>query len=119
MTNSKLIAGLIGPTLIAIALSEALNFHIWASNIPPITYLNGMILFFAGLSIVRFHNLWTVGWSVMVTLVGWIALLGGLFRMFAPEAQQLTQKNIAFVVLIILFLIGVFLTSKAYGQEES
>ena len=119
MTNSKLIAGLMGPTLIAIPLSEALNFHLWANNIPPVTYLNGMILFLAGLLVVRFHNLWTGGWPVMITLVGWVILISGLFRMFVPEAQQLTQRNIALAVIIVLFSIGVFLTFKAYGREES
>ena len=118
MEKSKLIAGLIGPTLIALAPSEALNLHIWSNNIPPVTYLNGLILFVAGFSVVRFHNLWTVGWPVIVTLIGWLTLLGGLFRMFAPEAQQLTQENIAFAVLIVLFSVGVFLTFKAYNPKE-
>ncbi len=41
MTNSKQIAGLIGPTIIGIALtiSEAMNLQIWANNIAPVTYL--------------------------------------------------------------------------------
>lgn len=119
MTNSRLIAGLMGPTLIAITVSEALNLHIWANNIPPVTYLNGMILFLAGFLVVRFHNLWTGGWPVMITLVGWVILIGGLFRMFVPDHQQLTQRNIALAVIIVLFSIGVFLTFKAYRPEES
>lgn len=113
--NSKLIASLIGPTLVVLTLSEALNFHIWTNNIPTVTYLNGLILFFAGLLVVRFHNLWIAGWPVVVTLVGWVILLGGLFRMFVPSAQQLTQKSIAFPVILVLFVVGVFLTFKAYS----
>ena len=117
MTISKHIAQLIGPTLIAVTLSEALNLHIWTVNIAPVTYLNGAIIFVAGLSIVRAHNRWTRGWPVLVTLVGWLAILGGLFRMFAPEAQQ-GRKNIAtYAVVVILFAIGVFLTFKAYRKE--
>ena len=69
MTNSKYIAGFIGPTLIALALSEALNLHIWAVNIAPVTYLNGTLLFIAGLSIIRAHNYWISGWPVIITLV--------------------------------------------------
>ena len=59
MTNSKQLAGLFGPTLMALTISEALNLHIWRVNIVPVTYLNGLILFVAGLSIVRAHNRWT------------------------------------------------------------
>jgi hypothetical protein len=64
MTNSKQIAGLIGPTLIVLTISEAMNLHIWANNIAPVTYLNGLLLFVAGLSIVRVHNHWTIRWPV-------------------------------------------------------
>ena len=32
MANSKNIAGLIGPSLVAITISEMLNVHIWAAN---------------------------------------------------------------------------------------
>ena len=88
MTTSRHLAGLIGPTLVVLTVSEAMNFHIWATNMAPVTYLNGLISFVAGLAIVRVHNRWTRSWSVIVTLLGWIVLVGGLFRMFAPEAQQ-------------------------------
>ena len=32
MANSKIIAGLIGPSIVAITLSETVNIHIWAGN---------------------------------------------------------------------------------------
>jgi hypothetical protein len=109
------IAGLIGPTAMALTLSEAMNYHIWAINIPPVTYLNGTILFVVGLSIIRAHNHWTRGWPVLVTLTGWLAMLGGLYRMFAPEAQQVSQSPATYVGLAVLFTIGAMLTFKAYG----
>ena len=119
MTNSKQIAGLVGPTLIAVTLSEAMNLHIFANNIAPVVYLNGTLLFVAGLSIVRAHNLWTYGWPVMVTLVGWIGILGGLFRMFAPEVHQGGQDIATYTVITVLFIIGGLLTLKAYSRKDS
>ncbi len=118
MANSKQIAGLIGPTIVALTISETMNFHIWATNIPPVTYLNGTLLLIAGLSIVRAHNRWTIGWPVLVTLVGWVAILLGLYRMFAPEAQQAPQNNFTHAMLVILCAIGIFLTFKAYRRED-
>jgi hypothetical protein len=119
MTNSKHIAGLIGPTLIAITISEAMNSHIWATVPATHTYLAGVLLFVAGLSIVRAHNLWMGGWPVMVTLMGWFFILGGLFRMFAPEIAQQSVQNTStvFVLQMVLLAIGIFLTFKAYGRE--
>jgi hypothetical protein len=123
MENSKYIAKLIGPVLIALAASEALNPHIWATVSAPQTYLAGALWFVAGLSIIRVHNHWTLGWPVMVTLVGWFAIAGGLFRMFTPEmTQKGTQGTSAFVVLalqMILLLIGIILTYKAYRPEAN
>jgi hypothetical protein len=118
MSNSKNIAGLVGPTLIVVTISEMINVHIWASNTAAGVYLNGAILFVAGLSIVRAHNLWVRGWPVMVTLVGWFAMLLGLFRMFAPELQLEAAKNTSPVTAetMVVLAVGVFLTFKAYGS---
>jgi uncharacterized membrane protein HdeD (DUF308 family) len=123
MTNSKQLAGLIGPTLIALSTSEAINLRTLATanaNLPSVVYLNGTLLLVAGLSIIRVHNRWT-GWPVTVTLLGWFAMLGGLIRMFAPVlAQRQVQNTTAvFALLIVLFALGVFLTFKAYGREDS
>lgn len=120
MENSKRIAGLIGPSLIAITISEALNVHIWAANIAPAIHLNGTLLFVAGLSIVRAHNHWIRGWPVIVTLVGWFAILAGLLRMFVPELYLQSVQNTSAGMLIssimIVCVIGIYLTFKAYGR---
>jgi hypothetical protein len=122
MTNSRSIAGLLGPTLIAITFSESINLGIWTNTSASVVYLDGTLLFVAGLSIVRVHNHWKVGWPVMVTLMGWFLMLVGLSRMIAPGfAQQRTEQNLTAVypLLIVLLAVGIVLTFKAYGREES
>jgi proline iminopeptidase len=118
MANSQQIAGLVGPASVALILSETINFHIWAVNNAPVTFLNGTLLFVAGLSIIRVHNQWR-GWPVLVTLTGWLCIAGGLWRMFIPEATKAPQGTTTYVILGILFAIGSFLTFKAYGRTES
>jgi hypothetical protein len=52
MTNSIQLAGLLGPTLIALTASETMNLDVSATNIAPVTYLNSLLLLVvAGLSI--------------------------------------------------------------------
>ena len=123
MTNSIRIAGLLGPTLIVIAVSEWINLPLMLNNPAPVVlvYLNGTLLFVAGLSIVRVHNRWQGGWPVLVTLMGWAAILGGLFRMFAPAFAQQHDQNTTAIrgLLIVLLAVGIFLTFKAYGREAS
>jgi hypothetical protein len=121
MTNSKSIAGLPGSTLVAIALSEFMNLRIlWAKTSLSVIYLNGSLLFIAGLSIVRVHNLWTGGWHALVTLIGWLVMLSGLVRMFFPVIAQREVQNITVVcaLLIVLLVAGVFLTFNAYRRDS-
>jgi hypothetical protein len=113
MANSKQLAGLVGPAIIVLTVSELMNYSIWAINIPPNTYLNGILLFIAGLAIIRVHNIWR-GWPVLLTLAGWLYLIFGLFRVFFPRAKQAPESNSIYAGLIVLCLAGVFLTYKAY-----
>jgi len=61
-----------------------------------------------------------VSWPILVTVIGWFALLAGLVRMIAPvSAQQAGQFTTAVLALTFLLLvIGIFLTFKAYGREK-
>ena len=118
MTSSYKIAGLVGPSVIALSLSETMNFHIRVVNIAPVTYLNGTLLFVAGLTIARVHNHWR-GWPVLVTLTGWYCIVAGLFRMFVPEAEEVINPSVTYIKCAISFAIGIFLTFKAYGKKES
>ena len=54
-------------------------------------------------------------------MIGWFAIFGGLFRMFATELYQQRAQNItALLVLeLVLLAIGIFLTFKAYVRIKS
>jgi len=116
--NSKRLAGLIGPALIAITASELVNLDFLERQYRYYSYMNGTVVFVAGLLIVRSHNRWTRGWPVVVTLTGWVAMLWGLFRMFAPQAKQGGASIPTFVGTAIPFAVGVFLTFKAYWPRD-
>jgi hypothetical protein len=120
MANSKDIAGLLGPAIVAITASETVNIHIWAGNNAAGVYLNGAILFVAGLAIIRAHNLWVRGWPVLITLSGWFYMLLGLFRMFFPELQLEAAKHPSTIGVgtIALMLVGVYMTYQAYRRDQ-
>ena len=117
MANSKQLAGLIGPTLVALGVTEAMNLSVFAGNPPGVVYLNGAILFVAGLAIVRAHNRWAFDWTLLVTLTGWAALLVGLYRMIAPQAPQLQPGIAGTIIFALLVLIGAFLTYRAFAPD--
>ena len=90
MPNSKRIAGLVGPTIVAMIVSEfpLVQPHLYDAQIPPVVYLSGVLMFVAGLAIVRAHNHWARDWTVLITLSGWFAFTLGLFRMFAAACTN-------------------------------
>jgi hypothetical protein len=129
MTSSKMIAGLMGPTLAAIAIAMLLNFSSFpalaeqVSRDPALIFLSGILLLVAGLAIVRAHNVWTGGWPILVTILGWLAVLSGLLRMFFPSrlaaiAAGLGQSTGLIIgVAIVFLLIGAFLSFKGYSRQ--
>ncbi len=129
MLTSKTIAGLIGPTLVAIAAAMLLNlgsFPAMAEQVsrePALIFLSGILLFVAGLAIVRAHNVWTGGWPVLVTVLGWLAIVGGVVRLFLPIqgaalAASFGQRTGVIVVAAVVFLVaGAFLSWKGYSRD--
>ena len=124
MPNSKRIAGLVGPTLVAMLVSEfpLVQPHLYDAQIPPVVYLSGVLMFVGGLAIVRAHNHWARDWTVLVTLSGWLGLTLGLLRMFAAGLYQRgsakTSPTTFMVLEGILLVLGLIMTFKAYRRHE-
>ena len=125
MEDSKRIAGLLVPTLVAMLISEfpAVQPHLYDAQIPPVVYLSGTLLFVAGLAIVRSHNRWARNWTVLVTLSGWFCLMLGLVRMFAAGSYQRnsanTGSNVFIVIESVLLVVALIMTFKAYSHDVS
>jgi hypothetical protein len=129
MTTSKSIAGLIGPTLVAGALAVLLNLGTWPALVgqgfrdPALVFVSGFPLFVAGLAIVRAHNRWEGSWAVLVTIVGWLALLSGLSRILFPTrlasiaVRAVHNTGVLPTVASVLLVVGAFLSFKGYSRE--
>ena len=124
LPNSKRIAGLVGPTIVAMVASEfpLVQPHLSDAQIPPVVYLSGILMFVGGLAIVRTHNSWARDWTVLVTLSGWFFLALGLFRMFAAGQYQRgsasTSATVFMVLEGILLVLGLIMTFKAYARDQ-
>lgn len=81
--------------------------------------ITSFIAIIIGLLNILFHNIWENNWTVIITLIGWLSLLLGLslFIFPQPTVNWLNFVNVKFVQLLymLLFLIGIFLLSMAYG----
>jgi len=129
MAVSKTIAGIMGPTVLAIGIAVLLNISALPALAEQIAhdaalvFLSGILLLVAGLAIVRVHNRWQDGWPVVVTILGWVCLISGLARLLLPtqlariagSAVQNTSMIVA--VALVMVAVGAFLSFKAYGER--
>jgi len=72
-----------------------------------------------GLLNILVHNQWEDDWTIIVTLIGWFALIFGLaiFIFPARTINWINYINVKFfqVLYMLLFLLGIYLLNMAYG----
>jgi hypothetical protein len=102
MQTSIFLAKLIGPVMLLVGVSLLANeaaFRKMALEFvrsPALMFFSGMILMPAGLAVVLSHNVWVLDWRVIITLLGWVAVISGAARVFAPQrATNVGKKFLA------------------------
>jgi len=90
---------------------------------PALVFVSGYPLFVAGLAIVYFHNQWKGGWPVVVTALGWLAVVGGLVRILFPArlaeiaTTAVQTTGVMPIAALLVLVVGAFLSFKAYRRE--
>jgi hypothetical protein len=130
MTTTKTIAGLIGPLLAAVGLAlvaRPSQFAAMAGGIaddPALLFMSGAIILVAGVAIVRAHNVWVLGWPAIVTVFGWLAILGGLTRLFFPRelatlaSDMMTNTTVLVAGGVVGLALGGFLTFMSFRARS-
>jgi hypothetical protein len=83
-------------------------------------FVLAIITLMIGLLLVVSHNIWVLDWRLLITLIAWLILLSGIFRLFfldyfARVGQWWTKHmSCAITVSVIFFLIGIFLIYKGF-----
>jgi uncharacterized membrane protein HdeD (DUF308 family) len=94
METSLFLARLIGPVAIvmgAAMLINPVNMREMATDFLEhrgLIFLAGILTLLAGLAIVLTHNVWVAGWPVIITIVGWLSVVGGIFRIVFPDSVK-------------------------------
>ncbi len=94
METSLFIARLVGPMLLVISAAVLIN----QDNIREMAtdflehrgliFLAGIMTLLGGLVIVETHNVWVAGWPVVITILGWLLVVGGVFRVVFPDSVK-------------------------------
>jgi hypothetical protein len=98
MSTSVFIARLIGPVMLVIGLAVFANQRAFRDIAEEflasraLLFLSGLLIVPVGLAIVLTHNIWAADGRVMITLFGWLNLIGGAVRLFAPAYVMQTGR---------------------------
>jgi hypothetical protein len=94
MQTSVYLAKLIGPVFVAIGAGMLWNARVYQDMAhdfirnQSLIYLSGLLAMPVGLAIVLAHNVWTPDWRVVITVIGWLAVIGGALRIALPQRVQ-------------------------------
>ena len=126
MDRSRFLAGLIGPTLIVVALSLGLNLARLPTLLDQLAgdlaliMVAGVAVMLGGLAVVLSHRVWK-GWPAIVTVFGWLAVFGGAARILFPaQIAEAAPKLIAAggpllpALIGLAFLLGLYLSWQAF-----
>ena len=127
MANSIFLAKLIGPLMLAVGIGIFVNgavYRLLADEFlrsRALIYLSGLLTMTAGLAIVLTHNVWRADWPVLITILGWLALIGGAFRIIAPQGTErigrrmLKHKHGLTIAGVVWLAVGAILCVFGYG----
>jgi uncharacterized membrane protein HdeD (DUF308 family) len=83
---------------------------------PPLLLLSGVIALIVGILIVISHNVWVSDWRVIITIVGWLALLKGINLILFPNSlveiskKWIENNSFYYITMFIYLLFGIYLT---------
>jgi hypothetical protein len=119
MDLSLYLAKVLGIYLVVKGVAGLSNLKYYARLVAEIARNEALILFIAcfdllvGLAIVIAHNVWVADWQVGITIVGWIAVLKGLFVLNPRAAghwmKKFSDENTLMTCGIVAVSLGVFL----------
>ena len=129
MQTSITIARLIGPLFATIGVGMLTNTDIYRQigqqflSTYAIIYLSGIFLLLMGLTILNVHPRWTRDWRSVITAIGWVFTIAGVWRLIAPQfvpfvgGAILANKNFFVGAGFVLIALGGFITYKGYAPS--
>jgi hypothetical protein len=124
--TSQLIARLAGPVIATVGIGMLTNPPAFREVARQLLasyhsiYLTGIMFLLTGLTILNFHHVWARDWRCVITLLGWLFALGGVWRIIAPNftvfvgTAVLANSGFFLGAGIVLLAIGGLLTFKGY-----
>ncbi|MCX6760814.1 MAG: hypothetical protein NTZ84_01755 [Candidatus Nealsonbacteria bacterium] len=125
MTDSSIFQ-ILGLTYLAIGLGMLTSPRFYKEMLikmidnEAVLFVTGLLVFVIGYFFVAYHNIWTGGRTIIITIFGWLALLKGLMMIVIPEKSvklynliKISEGQLG-VYGVIVFVLGVILAYFGY-----
>jgi hypothetical protein len=131
METSRFLARLVGPFLVVMGLGLLVNGDVYQTMAGQflqslaLIYVSGLLAFVAGLAIVNTHNVWAADWRVIITILGWLGMLGGVMRIVFPQVVEqvgtnmLAHRGYIIGAWIVLLVLGLWLSYAGYLEKPT
>jgi len=89
-----------------------------------VLYMGGIMSLIVGVLLIMFHNTWTKDFSVIITVLGWLALIKGILILILPEVMVSLVKSILKspkfmkIEAIIAIVAGLFFTYLGFCPKS-
>ena len=119
-----------GPYFVVAGIGMLLNQDAYAAMIAEFVHSNALIFISgvlslpAGLAILNVHRAWTADWRVIVTILGWLAVIGGVLRLVLPQVTAMIGSTVYSgsaavpIFAVIALVLGGFLSFKGYRSAS-
>lgn len=81
--------------------------------------LSAFLAIIVGLLNVLLHNIWEPNHKIIITLIGWLALVIGLALFIFPKGTvawlEFINIKLVQVIYTLLFIVGLYLLNTVYG----
>jgi len=126
MPTSLFIAKLLGPLYAFVGVALFFKRPMFRAILkdfissPTLIYLAGFMGLLAGLALVLAHNVWVLDWRLVITLVGWIAIMRAVVTMLLPHyivfagSRILERPELLLVAAVLNLAIGLTLSYFGY-----
>jgi uncharacterized protein YjeT (DUF2065 family) len=112
METSMLIAKIIGIIYLSFGLGLLINTKVYQKILnqlltdPSIRIIGGFMAVIIGVLILEYHNVWEADWTLVISIIGWAALLKGILLLAFPSFINVAKP--LFANIKSLRVLGVF-----------
>ncbi len=130
MEPALYIARFAGAVFVVIGVGVLANLGFYSGMVaeavrsPTLIYIAGLLSLAAGLAILGAYRAWTADWRVVITILGWLCVIGGIMRIVLPRltaslATTIYSGTAAMVIAgIVVLVLGGFLVFQGYRQAK-